>query len=115
MAKDKKTGNSPTVIKGVMYVYNDKNITFNPNDMSENSVTGCRRRGVMTMLSDGRMGFMAQPYKGSTTKKLKRTIHGTLSESEDNYYLYMRIDKTECNDFRKMMAKETKELLTVNN
>ena len=113
MAKDKKTGKSPTAIKGVMNVYNDKNITFNPNDTSENSVTGFRRRGVLTMLSDGRMGFMAQPYKGSTTKKLNRTIHGTLSESEDNYYLYMRIDKTECSDFRKMMAKETKELLKI--
>ena len=115
MAKDKKTGNSPTAIKGEMYVYNDKNVTFNPNDMSENSVTGFRRRGVLTMLCDGRMGFMAQPYKGSTTKKLKRTTHGTLSESEDNYYLYMRIDKTECSDFRKIMTKETKELLTINN
>ncbi|MCI6118509.1 MAG: hypothetical protein MR717_04360 [Prevotella sp.] len=115
MAKDKKSGNSPTAIKGVMYVYNDKNVTFNPKDTSENVVTGARRRGVLTMLSDGRMGFMAQPYKGSTTKKLKRTVHGTLSESEDNYYLYMRIDKTECSVFRKMMAKEMKELLTVNN
>ena len=111
MAKDKKTGKSPTAIKGVMNVYDDKNITFNPNNTTENVVTGSRRRGVLTMLSDGRMGFMAQPYKGSTTKKLKRTIHGTLSESEDNYYLYMRIDKTECSDFRKMMAKEMKELL----
>ena len=115
MAKDKKSGNSPKAIKGVMYVYNDKNITFHPTDTSITVVTGARRRGVRTMLSDGRMGFMAQPYKGSTTKKLNRTIHGTLSESEDNYYLYMRIDKTECSDFRKMMAKEMKELLTVNN
>ena len=60
MAKDKKTGKSPTAIKGVMNVYDDKNITFNPNDTSENSVTGFRRRGVLTLLSDGRMGFMAQ-------------------------------------------------------
>ena len=111
MAKDKKTGKSPIAIKGVMNVYNDKNITFNPNDTNENVVTGIRRRGVRTMLSDGRMGFMAQPYKGSTTKKLKRTTHGTLSESEDNYYLYMRIDKAECSDFHKMMTKETKKLI----
>ena len=111
MAKDKKTGKSPIAIKGVMDVYNDKNITFNPNDTNENVVTGFRRRGLLTMLSNGRMGFMALPYKGSTTKKLKRTAHGTLSESEDNYYLYIRIDKTVCSDFRKMMAKETKELL----
>ena len=111
MAKDKKTGKSPTAIKGVMNVYDDKNITFNPNDTSENSVTGFRRRGVLTMLSDGRMGFMAQPYKGSTTKKLKRTIHGTLSENDDNYYLYIRIDKTETDDYKKIIKKEVKELL----
>ena len=111
MAKDKKTGKSPTAIKGVMNVYDDKNITFNPNNTTENVVTGIRRRGVLTMLSDGRMGFMAQPYKGSTTKKLKRTIHGTLSENDDNYYLYIRIDKTETDDFKKVIRKEVKELL----
>ena len=111
MAKDKKTGKSPIAIKGVMDVYNDKNITFNPNDTNENVVTGFRRRGVLTMLSDGRMGFMAQPYKGSTTKKLKRTIHGTLSENDDNYYLYIRIDTTETDDYKKIIKKEVKELL----
>ena len=111
MAKDKKTGKSPTAIKGVMNVYDDKNITFNPNNTTENVVTGSRRRGVLTMLSDGRMGFMAQPYKGSTTKKLKRTIHGTLSENDDNYYLYIRIEKTETDDYKKVIKKELKELL----
>ena len=106
----KKIESKPVKIQGVLDVYDDKNIMFNPTD-NLISVNGFRRRGVVTMLSNGQMGFMATPKKHSTSNKLKRTIHGTLSESEDNYYLYMRIDKTECSDFRKMMTKETKELL----
>ena len=106
----KKIESKPVKIHGVLDVYDDKNIMFNPTK-NLISVNGFRRRGVVTMLSNGQMGFMATPKKHSTSKKLKRTIHGTLSESEDNYYLYMRIDKTECSDFRKIMTKETKELL----
>ena len=106
----KKLESKPVKIHGVLDVYDDKNIMFNPTN-NLISVNGFRRRGVGTMLSDGRMGFMAQPYKGSTTKKLKRTIHGTLSENDDNYYLYIRIDKTETDDFKKVIKKEVKELL----
>ena len=112
--KKKKIEPKPVKIEGVLDVYDDKNVMFFPTN-NLTLVNGFRRRGVVTMLSNGQMGFMATPYKHSTTKKLKRTVHGTLSESEDNYYPYMRIDKTECSDFRKMMAKEMKELLTVNN
>ena len=108
--KRKKIESKPVKIQGVLDVYDDKNIMFNPTK-NLISVNGFRRRGVVTMLSNGQMGFMATPKKHSTSKKLKRTIHGTLSENEDNYYLYMRIDKTECSDFRKIMTKETKELL----
>ena len=108
--KKKKIESKPIKFEGVLDVYDDKNIMFNPTK-NLISVNGFRRRGVVTMLSNGQMGFMATPKKHSTSKKLKRTIHGTLSESEDNYYLYMRIDKTECSDFRKIMTKETKELL----
>ena len=106
----KKIESKPVKIHGVLDVYDDKNIMFNPTN-NLISVNGFRRRGVVTMLSNGQMGFMATPKKHSLSKKLKRTIHGTLSENEDNYYLYMRIDKTECSDFRKIMTKETKELL----
>ena len=63
------------------------------------------------MLSNGQMGFMATPKKHSTSKKLKRTIHGTLSENDDNYYLYIRIYKTETDDYKKVIRKEVKELL----
>ena len=108
--KRKKIESKPIKFEGVLDVYDDKNIMFNPTK-NLISVNGFRRRGVVTMLSNGQMGFMATPKKHSTSKKLKRTIHGTLSENEDNYYLYMRIDKTECSDFRKIMTKETKELL----
>ena len=108
--KRKKIESKPIKFEGVLDVYDDKNIMFNPTN-NLISVNGFRRRGVVTMLSNGQMGFMATPKKRSTSTKLKRTIHGTLSESEDNYYLYMRIDKTECSDFRKIMTKETKELL----
>ena len=36
---------------------------------------------------------------------------GTLSENDDNYYLYIRIDKTETDDYKKVIKKEVKELL----
>ena len=106
----KKIESKPIKFEGVLDVFDDKNIMFNP---SNNLITvkGFRRRGVVTMLSNGQMGFMATPKKHSTSKKLKRTIHGTLSENDDNYYLYIRIDKTETDDFKKLIKKEVKELL----
>ena len=106
----KKIESKPVKIQGVLDVYDDKNIMFNPTD-NLISVNGFRRRGVVTMLSNGQMGFMATPKKHSTSKKLKRTVHGTLSENDDNYYLYIRIDKTETDDYKKVIKKEVKELL----
>ena len=106
----KKIESKPVKIQGVLDVYDDKNIMFNPTN-NLISVNGFRRRGVVTMLSNGQMGLMATPKKHSTSKKLKRTIHGTLSENDDNYYLYIRIDKTETDDFKKVIRKEVKELL----
>ena len=80
----KKIESKPVKIHGVLDVYDDKNIMFNPTN-NLISVNGFRRRGVVTMLSNGQMGFMATPKKHSSSKKLKRTIHGTLSENDDNY------------------------------
>ena len=108
--KRKKIESKPIKFEGVLDVYDDKNIMFNPTK-NLISVNGFRRRGVVTMLSNGQMGFMATPKKHSTSKKLKRTIHGTLSENDDNYYLYIRIDKTETDDYKKVIKKEVKDLL----
>ena len=106
----KKIESKPVKIEGVLDVYDDKNIMFNPTNNSA-SVNGFRRRGVVTMLSNGQMGFMATPQKKSSSKKMKRTIHGTLSENDDNYYLYFRIDKTETDNYKKVIKNEVKELL----
>ena len=108
--KRKKIESKPIKFEGVLDVYDDKNIMFNPTK-NLISVNGFRRRGVVTMLSNGQLGFMATPKKHSTSKKLKRTIHGTLSENDDNYYLYSRKDKTEIDDYKKIIKKEVKELL----
>ena len=108
--KKKKIESKPVKIQGVLDVYDDKNIMFNPTK-NLISVNGFRRRGVVTMLCNGQMGFMATPKKHSTSKKLKRTIHGTLSENDDKYYLYIRIDKNETDDYKKVIRKEVKELL----
>ena len=107
--KRKKIESKPIKFEGVLDVYDDKNIMFNPTK-NLISVNGFRRRGVVTMLSNGQMGFMATPKKHSTSKKLKRTIHGTLSENEDNNNLYIRIHKTETDDYKKVIKKEVKEL-----
>ena len=56
----KKIESKPVKIEGVLDVYDDKNIMFNPTNNSA-SVNGFRRRGVVTMLSNGQMGFMATP------------------------------------------------------
>ena len=108
--KKKRIESKPVKIQGVLDVFDDKNIMFNPSN-NLILVNGFRRRGVVTMLSNGQMGFMATPHKKSSSKKMKRTIHGTLSENDDNYYLYIRIDKTETDDFKKLIKKEVKELL----
>ena len=72
----KKIESKPVKIQGVFDVFDDKNIMFNPSN-NLILVNGFRRRGVVTMLSNGQMGFMATPKKHSTSKKLKRNINGT--------------------------------------
>ena len=108
--KKQKIESEPVKIEGVLNVYDEKNIMFNSTQKPV-SVKGFRRRGVVTMLSNGQMGFMATPYKTSTSKKIKRTKHGSLSENEDSYYLFMRIDKAETDNFKNLIKSEVKELL----
>ena len=100
-----------TTIVGKAEIFEDKSFQFKPDNDAVQTVQGFRRRGVATMLPNGHLGFLAMPSKKSTSKKIRRSIHGTLSENEENYYLYMRIDKTESTDFKKLIAKEVKELL----
>ena len=100
-----------TTIVGKAEIYEDKSFQFKPDNDAAQTVQGFRRRGVATMLPNGHLGFLATPSKKSTTEKIRRSLHGTLSQNEENYYLYIRIDKTENTDFKKLMAKEVKELL----
>ena len=100
-----------TTIVGKAEIYEDKSFQFKPDNDAAQTVQGFRRRGVATMLPNGHLGFLATPSKKSTTEKIRRSLHGTLSQNEENYYLYIRIDKTEGTDFKKLIAKEVKELL----
>ena len=112
MEKGKK--NAPkvvTLIVGKAEIYEDKSFQFKPDNDAAQTVQGFRRRGVATMLPNGHLGFLATPSKKSTTEKIRRSLHGTLSQNEENYYLYIRIDKTESTDFKKLMHKEALELL----
>ena len=60
--KKKKIESKPVKIQGVLDVFDDKNIMFNPSN-NLIFVNGFRRRGVVTMLSNGQMGFIAKPNK----------------------------------------------------
>ena len=112
MKKEKKNDarKALTKIEGVAEILEDKSFQFKPDNEARVRVQGFRRRGVATLLPNGHLGFLATPCKKSTTQKLKRSLHGSLSANEDNYYLYIRVDKTE-NDFKKLMEKEAIELL----
>ena len=99
-----------TTIVGKAEILEDKSFQFKPDNEARVRVQGFRRRGVATLLPNGHLGFLATPCKKSTTQKLKRSLHGSLSANEDNYYLYIRVDKTE-SDFKKLMEKEAIELL----
>ncbi|MGM9697955.1 MAG: hypothetical protein ACI3Y0_04860 [Prevotella sp.] len=100
-----------TKIAGVALPHTDKYFQFIPDEPVPNQVQGYRRRGVATMLDDGKFGFCPTPYIKPKSQKLKRSAHGTLSVNEDSFYLTVRIDKEEGIDWRKQMKKEAIELL----
>ena len=100
-----------TKIEGVAIPHTDKYFQFVPDEQVPNQVSGYRRRGVATMLDDGKFGFCPTPYAKPKTTKLKRSAHGSLSANEESFYLVIRIDKEEGLDWRKLMRKEASELL----
>ena len=100
-----------TKIEGVAMPHTDKYFQFVPDEKETNQVQGYRRRGVATLLDDGKFGFCPTPYVKPKSQKLKRSAHGSLSANEDSFYLVIRVDKEEGADWKNLMIKEANELL----
>lgn len=84
---------------------------FDPQLKNMNSVKSFRRAGTATMLDDGSFGFVAKHRKPKTTTILRRTIHASLTEGDEAYYFWFKLDKAENLDLKKTLLKEVKEVV----